>query len=168
MPFALWLLLLPFLLYGAVTAALYICQISIFFPSRLVPPAGPLPPRAERIDLTTPDGVRLEGVLILPSRPGGVKTAILGFAGNASNTASTPNSWPRYFAIIRSPRSTTGATGPAGDGPRRRDCSLTRHWSTTWSSGGSAPIAWWSWASVSGAASQRAWQSGGRSMAEYW
>jgi len=75
------------LLYCAVGAALFFAQTSIFFPSRLVPPAGPLPPGAERIELTAPDGVRLEGVLIPPSRGPGSTTAILGFAGNASDAA---------------------------------------------------------------------------------
>lgn len=74
------------LLYCAVAAALFFAQTSIFFPARLVPPAGPLPRSAERIELTAPDGVRLEGVLIPPAH-GGSDTAILGFAGNASNAA---------------------------------------------------------------------------------
>jgi len=75
------------LLYCAMAAALFFAQTSIIFPSRLVPPAGPLPPGAERIELRAPDGVRLEGVLIQPVRPGASNTAILGFAGNASNAA---------------------------------------------------------------------------------
>ena len=75
------------LLYCAVGAALFFAQTSIFFPSRLVPPAGPLPPGAERLELTAPDGVRLEGVVIKPSSPARSTTAILGFAGNASNAA---------------------------------------------------------------------------------
>jgi pimeloyl-ACP methyl ester carboxylesterase len=76
------------LLYCSVAAALFFAQTSIFFPSRLVPPAGPLPPGAERIELTAPDGVRLEGVIIRPLAPAGSATAILGFAGNASNAAA--------------------------------------------------------------------------------
>ena len=81
------LLIAILLLYGAVAAALFFAQTSIFFPSRLVPRAGPLPPGAERIELTAPDGVRLEGVVIPPSLSTGSTTAILGFAGNASNAA---------------------------------------------------------------------------------
>jgi len=77
------------LAYLAIAAALYFGQTSIIFPARLVPPAGPLPPGAERIELTAPDGVRLEGVHIPAARPaGGEKIAILGFAGNASNAAA--------------------------------------------------------------------------------
>jgi pimeloyl-ACP methyl ester carboxylesterase len=73
--------------YLAIAAAMFFVQTAIFFPARIVPPAGPLPPGAERIELTAPDGVRLEGVLIPPTRPSGERTAILGFAGNASNAA---------------------------------------------------------------------------------
>jgi hypothetical protein len=75
------------LLYCAAAAALFFAQTSILFPSRLVPPAGPLPPGAERIALTVSDGVQLEGVVIRPSRPAASATAILGFTGNASNAA---------------------------------------------------------------------------------
>lgn len=82
------LLILVPLAYVAIAAALFFAQTSIFFPTRLVPPAGPLPPGAERIELTAPDGIRLEGVHIPPSRRGGEGTAILGFAGNASNAAA--------------------------------------------------------------------------------
>ncbi len=87
MTFLKTLLILAGLGYLAIAAAMFFAQTSIFFPARLVPPAGPLPPGAERIELTAPDGVRLEGVHIPPSRPGGEKTVILGFAGNASNAA---------------------------------------------------------------------------------
>ncbi len=66
---------------------MFFSQTSIFFPARIVPPAGPLPRGAERIELTAPDGVRLEGVLIPASRPAVDRVAILGFAGNASNAA---------------------------------------------------------------------------------
>ncbi|HEV2079413.1 MAG TPA: alpha/beta fold hydrolase [Allosphingosinicella sp.] len=81
------LLIAVLLLYCAVAAALFFAQTSIFFPTRLVPPAGPLPPGAERIEVTAPDGVGLEGVLIKPLRTDSSETAILGFAGNASNAA---------------------------------------------------------------------------------
>jgi pimeloyl-ACP methyl ester carboxylesterase len=52
-----------------------------------VPEAGPLPRGAERVELTAPDGVRLEGVHIPASRPSEEGTLLLGFAGNASNAA---------------------------------------------------------------------------------
>jgi pimeloyl-ACP methyl ester carboxylesterase len=77
------------LAYVAIAAALFFAQTNIFFPARVVPRAGPLPPGAERTQFTAPDGVRLEGVLIPPvlAAPAN-RTAILGFAGNASNAAA--------------------------------------------------------------------------------
>lgn len=72
-------------LYLAISAALFFAQTSILFPARLVPPAGPLPPEAERIEFTARDGVRLEGVLLPPAGRAASRTLILGFAGNASN-----------------------------------------------------------------------------------
>jgi pimeloyl-ACP methyl ester carboxylesterase len=81
--------LLAGLAYVAIAAALFFAQTNIFFPARVVPRAGPLPPGAERIQFTAPDGVRLEGVLIPPVLAGPAnRTAILGFAGNASNAAA--------------------------------------------------------------------------------
>jgi pimeloyl-ACP methyl ester carboxylesterase len=80
-------LLLGGLAYLAIAAALFFGQTSIIFPARIVPPAGPLPPGAEQVQLTAPDGVRLEGVHIPATRPGADRTLILGFAGNASNAA---------------------------------------------------------------------------------
>ena len=82
------LIIAAVLLYAAFAAALYFTQTSIIFPSRLVPPAGPLPPGAERIELTAPDGVRLEGVHIPTASSRDSGTTILGFAGNASNAAA--------------------------------------------------------------------------------
>jgi len=82
-------LLFLLLAYLAIAAALYFAQTSIIFPTSLVPPAGPLPRGAERIELTAPDGVRLEGVHIPAAQPApGERIAILGFAGNASNAAA--------------------------------------------------------------------------------
>lgn len=83
------LLIAILLLYLLVAAALFLVQTSIFFPTRLVPPAGPLPKDAERLEITVSDGVRLEGIHI-PAADGSDRgTLILGFAGNASNAAGT-------------------------------------------------------------------------------
>lgn len=79
--------LLAAIVYLGIATALFFAQTTIFFPARLVPPAGPLPPGAERIELAAPDGVRLHGVLVPARRPDPRRTAILGFAGNASNAA---------------------------------------------------------------------------------
>ena len=73
------------LVYVAISVALFVGQGVVIFPSRMVPPAGPLPPGAEMLHVTAPDGVRLEGVHI-PAKAGPkARTLILGFAGNASN-----------------------------------------------------------------------------------
>ena len=61
-------------------------QSSLIFPTHAVPAAGPLPPGAERISTTTPDGQTLWGVHI--PRAGSAeaeRTLVLGFGGNAWN-----------------------------------------------------------------------------------
>ena len=59
-------------------------QTDLLFPVRAVPPAGPLPPNAEQLQVATPDGDTLHGVHLKPAADGG-KTLILGFGGNAWN-----------------------------------------------------------------------------------
>ena len=60
-------------------------QSHLIFPVHAVPPAGPLPPRAERLSVRTIDGELLQGVRIPPDEPDASKTLILGFGGNAWN-----------------------------------------------------------------------------------
>jgi uncharacterized protein len=61
-------------------------QDQLLFPTHAVGPADPLPSGAERISLEAPDGVRLAGVHIPPrGLPGGPRTLVLGFGGNAWN-----------------------------------------------------------------------------------
>jgi hypothetical protein len=87
------LILLLLLGYAAVAAALFFAQTSIIFPSRLVPPAGPLPKGAERLELTVAGGIRLEGVLVPAARPQpGERIAILGFAGTPPMPPRSPSS----------------------------------------------------------------------------
>jgi pimeloyl-ACP methyl ester carboxylesterase len=57
----------------------------MIFPVHAVPPAGPLPPRAERLAAHTRGGETLNGVLIPPDEPDATRTLILGFGGNAWN-----------------------------------------------------------------------------------
>jgi len=58
----------------------------LIFPTHAVPPPGPLPPGAERLNLSAPDGSRLVGVRIPPAENAtGPKTLVLGFGGNAWN-----------------------------------------------------------------------------------
>jgi pimeloyl-ACP methyl ester carboxylesterase len=60
-------------------------QSHLIFPTHAVPPAGPWPPRAERLSLTTPDGFELAGIRIPPDEPSRESTLSLGFGGNAWN-----------------------------------------------------------------------------------
>jgi len=60
-------------------------QTQLIFPTNAVPAAGPLPPRAERLSLDTPDGYKLVGTYIPGSGPKPGRTLILGFGGNAWN-----------------------------------------------------------------------------------
>ena len=68
---------------------MFLFQAQIIFPTEAVPPPGPLPPRAERLELTTGDGKQLHGVHIPPARTAvgeRQRTLVLGFAGNAWNS----------------------------------------------------------------------------------
>jgi pimeloyl-ACP methyl ester carboxylesterase len=60
-------------------------QASLIFPTHAVPSAGRLPPGAERLSLTTPEGHRLAGVHIQADTPSKNRPLILGFGGNAWN-----------------------------------------------------------------------------------
>src|SRR4051794_33030653 len=60
-------------------------QSHLIFPAHAVPPAGPLPPGAERLSAHTPSGETVKGVLIPPDEPDATQTLILGFGGNAWN-----------------------------------------------------------------------------------
>ena len=60
-------------------------QASLIFPAHAVPPAGPLPARAEVLSLETRDGYKLAGVHIPPDRAARGKPVILGFGGNGWN-----------------------------------------------------------------------------------
>src|SRR5437868_663146 len=60
-------------------------QSHLIFPVHAVPPAGPLPPGAERLSVRTPDGETLAGIRIPADEPDVSETLILGFGGNAWN-----------------------------------------------------------------------------------
>lgn len=61
-------------------------QADLLFPVHAVPPAGPLPPGAERLQVTAPNGDILHGVHLEPARgEGGPRILLLGFGGNAWN-----------------------------------------------------------------------------------
>ncbi len=60
-------------------------QTQLIFPTHAVPAAGPLPPGAERLLLSTPGGNDLAGIHIPGDDPTRKPTLILGFGGNAWN-----------------------------------------------------------------------------------
>lgn len=60
-------------------------QSDLIFPVHAVPKAGPLPPQAERLSTTTPDGETLGGIYIPADEHDPTQTLILGFGGNAWN-----------------------------------------------------------------------------------
>ncbi|HEY0314487.1 MAG TPA: hypothetical protein VGC56_18585 [Allosphingosinicella sp.] len=77
------ILLILFLLYAAVCAAAYAYQGRMLFPAPPARDERSLPAGAERLALTTPDGVRLVGVR-LPA-PGPHAPLLLAFGGNGWN-----------------------------------------------------------------------------------
>jgi pimeloyl-ACP methyl ester carboxylesterase len=60
-------------------------QKDLIFPVHAVPPAGSLPPGAERLSVATPDGETLHGIRIPADKPDSSRALILGFGGNAWN-----------------------------------------------------------------------------------
>jgi hypothetical protein len=76
--------LVLFLIFALVVS---LFQNRILFPTHMVGRPGPLPHGTQRLGLNTPDGYRLQGVHIPPSRDGGERLLIVAFAGNAWNSA---------------------------------------------------------------------------------
>ncbi len=71
-------------LYGALVGGLYLLQGSLLFPRGAASlPSYPVPGRAKRQDLVTPDGARLVGHLV-PAQ-GASRGLFIGFSGNAWN-----------------------------------------------------------------------------------
>jgi pimeloyl-ACP methyl ester carboxylesterase len=60
-------------------------QSQLIFPTHAVPRAGPVPPGAALLSLTTADGHKLSGIHIPADVPAKKKTLILGFGGNGWN-----------------------------------------------------------------------------------
>lgn len=60
-------------------------QTQLIFPVHAVPPAGPPPPRSERLEVRTPGGQTLKGIYIPADEPDPTRTLVLGFGGNAWN-----------------------------------------------------------------------------------
>lgn len=82
------LVALGLVLYLTIALTMSLFQNRALFPTHLVGRAGPLPAGTERLSVDTPDGYRLQGVHIPPSRRGPDEALlVLGFAGNAWNAA---------------------------------------------------------------------------------
>jgi len=79
------LLLAAAVLGIAALFAMFEFQSHLIFPVHAVPPAGPLPPGAERLSVETKDGHKLAGIHISAAMPAKEKLLILGFGGNAWN-----------------------------------------------------------------------------------
>src|SRR5690349_18690084 len=60
-------------------------QSHLIFPTHAVPSAGPWPFGAERLSVSTPNGLELVGIRIPADEPSEKPTLILGFGGNAWN-----------------------------------------------------------------------------------
>ena len=60
-------------------------QSHLIFPTHAVPSAGPWPRGAEKMSVTTPDGLELAGIRIPADEQAKEPTLILGFGGNAWN-----------------------------------------------------------------------------------
>lgn len=60
-------------------------QTQLLFPTDAVPPAGPLPPNGEHLQVRTSGGEVLHGVHLRPLAEAGPRTLIVGFGGNAWN-----------------------------------------------------------------------------------
>jgi pimeloyl-ACP methyl ester carboxylesterase len=82
------LVALGLVLFLTITLTMSLFQNRTIFPTHLVGRAGPLPAGTQRLSVETPDGYRLQGVHVPPSRRASERRRlVLGFAGNAWNSA---------------------------------------------------------------------------------
>lgn len=81
------LLVILVVVYVAIVAVMYAVQTRMLFPTGMATASGRgLPASAVRLEVATPDGEHLRGVLVPPARhPAGDRLVILGFGGNAWN-----------------------------------------------------------------------------------
>ncbi len=81
------LVALGLVLFLTIVLTMSLFQTRTIFPAHLVGPAGPLPAGAQKLFIDTPDGYRLQGVHIGPRERRQQRLLIVGFAGNAWNSA---------------------------------------------------------------------------------
>ena len=111
-------------------------QSSLIFPVHAVPHAGPLPPDAERLQVSTPDGETLQGTYVPADRDDPNRTLILGFGGNAWNGQDVAEYlhelYPEHDVVAFHYRGYKPSTGsPSGDaliadGPLVYDAAVKR------------------------------------------
>ncbi len=111
-------------------------QAHMIFPAHAVPAAGPWPPRAERLTLTTPDGETLQGIHMPADAPDPTRTLLLGFGGNAWNAQDVAEYlhelFPDHDVVAFHYRGYTPSTGsPSGqaliaDAPLAYDAAVSR------------------------------------------
>jgi pimeloyl-ACP methyl ester carboxylesterase len=110
------------LAFAALLSMMIFSQTDLIFPVRAVPAAGRLPPGAERLQVTTPDGETLHGVHLMPARGGnGPKILLIGFGGNAWNgqdvAAYLHDIFPEAHVVAFHYRGYRPSTGsPSADG----------------------------------------------------
>ena len=80
------LVALGLVLFLTIALTMSLFQNRAVFPTHLVGRAGPLPAGTQRLSVDTPDGYRLQGMHVPASRRGS-GLLVLGFAGNAWNSA---------------------------------------------------------------------------------
>lgn len=121
-------LIFPVLAYLAVIGFLFFGQTSLLFPTGQVGPADPLPPGAERLEITAGSGERLRGVHLRPARPGAERLLILGFAGNGWNAQSAAiflaGQAPRADVVVFHYRGYAPSEGRPSAGALRADAPL--------------------------------------------
>jgi pimeloyl-ACP methyl ester carboxylesterase len=78
------ILLVAVILYASICAIAWAMQDRMLFPTGMIPPAEPLPPGAERLEIARGDDL-IHGVHIPPERPSQSAPVVLGFGGNAWN-----------------------------------------------------------------------------------
>ncbi|HEY5723477.1 MAG TPA: alpha/beta fold hydrolase [Allosphingosinicella sp.] len=78
------ILLTLVLLYASVCAVAWAMQDRMLFPTGMIPPAEPLPPGAERLEIAS-GGERIQGLHIPAVRPSASAPVVIGFGGNAWN-----------------------------------------------------------------------------------
>lgn len=82
------ILLIPVALYILVAAILFLAQTSLLFPAGRTAAAGPPPAGSEALELSAPSGERLVGLHIPPAAASDRRLLVLGFSGNAWNSAA--------------------------------------------------------------------------------